>query len=76
MKQGRLGYDETAGRYGLLISDLYEGRFFHCGDRLQVELDGNWIDTRIEMEHPSWTWYLVGTGLKGSDLEGIRARIN
>ena len=73
MKEGRLGYNQQNNRYGLLISDLWEHDGFHCGDCMEVLIDGKWISTRIEMDF-SGLWYLVDTPFKG-DLEYIRARI-
>lgn len=74
---GRLGYNSENDRYGLLVSDLWEHDGFHCGESLQVKVDGQWIDTTMEMD---WTtgegvWYLTGTGYRGEDLEYVYARI-
>lgn len=70
---GRLGYNVDNGRYGLLVTDLWEKTGFHCGETLQVEINGEWVDTRMEMESGN-TWYLMNTPFHG-DLEYIRARI-
>lgn len=74
MKQGRLGYNSQNDRYGLLISDLWEHEGFHCGEPLEVLIDGEWVQTRMEMSSDR-QWYLVGTPFKGGDLEYIQARI-
>ena len=73
---GRRGYNSQNDRYGLLVSDLWEHDGFHCGECLQVMVDGKWVQTRMEK---SWDkaggeWYLVGTPYKG-DLEYVRAKI-
>lgn len=73
---GRLGYNDKNGRYGLLVSDLWENDGFHCGETLEVLVDDKWVQTRMEM---SWdengsAWYLVGTPYK-DDLEYVRARV-
>lgn len=73
MKEGRLGYNVDNNRYGLLISDLWEHDGFHCGETLQVKVDDEWVDTRMEMSIDR-EWYLVGTPYRG-DLEYVRARI-
>lgn len=73
MLQGRLGYNVQNGRYGLLISDLWEHEGFHCGEPLEVLVDGEWVVTRMELCWPD-TWYLVGTPYRG-DLEYVIARI-
>lgn len=75
--EGRLGYNSNNDRYGLLISDLWENDGFHCGECLQIKIDNEWVDTRFEMDWSTGhgVWYLVGTGLKGSDIEYVRARI-
>ena len=76
MIEGRLGYNGINQRYGLLVSDLWERTGFHCGEGLEVKVDGKWVQTRMEM---SWdenggSWYLVDTPYHG-DLEYVRARI-
>jgi hypothetical protein len=75
--EGRLGYNSQNDRYGLLVSDLWEYSGFHCGECLQVQIDGEWVDTSMEMD---WTtgrgeWYLTGTKIRGEEIEYKRARI-
>ena len=75
MVTGRLGYNRNNGRYGLLVSDIWEIEGFHCGEPLEVFVNDRWIPTRMEM---SWRndgghWYLVGTPYYG-DLEYVMAR--
>lgn len=72
-KEGRLSYNHKTKRYSFLVSDLWE-KDFHCGNHLQVLLDGKWIDTRIEMDNRE-QWYLFGMDKKGKDLENLVARI-
>lgn len=33
---GRLGYNSENGRYGLLVSDLWEHEGFHCGEMKKI----------------------------------------
>ena len=73
MKQGRLGYNSSNGRYGLLASDLWIDTGFHCGEGLEVLVDDEWVQTRMEM-NLAREWYLVGTPYCG-DLEYVQARI-
>lgn len=75
--EGRLGYNFQNDRYGLLVSDLWEDNGFHCGECLQVQINGKWIDTSMEMDWSTGkgVWYLTGTKIKGEDLEYTRARI-
>lgn len=70
---GRLGYNSANGRYGLLVSDLWEDTGFHCGECLEVMVDDKWVATRMEMSAER-KWYLVGTPYYG-DLEYVRARV-
>ena len=73
--EGRLGYNSENGRYGLLISDLWEHTGFHCAECLEVTVDDKWVKTRIEMDSDrNCNWYLVDTPYTG-DLEYVRARI-
>ena len=48
MKQGRLGYNSSNNRYGLLASDLWIDTGFHCGEGLEVLVDDKWVRTRIQ----------------------------
>jgi len=73
MAEGRLGYNSSNGRYGLLVLDIWEDTGFHCGECLEVMVDGRWVNTRMEMSADR-EWYLVDTPYHG-DLEYIRARI-
>lgn len=68
--EGILSYHRESGRYGLLWSDLWE-KDFHCGNHLQVYIDGEWIDTRIEMDS-NQKWYLVDID---KPLEGLKIRV-
>lgn len=76
MIEGRLGYNSSNDRYGVLVSDLWEDSGLHCGECLEVLVDDCWISSRIEMK---WTnegnyWYLVRTPYYGN-LEYVRVRI-
>lgn len=75
--EGRLGYNSQNDRYGLLVSDLWEDSGFHCGECLQVQIDGKWVDTSMEMDWSTGrgVWYLTGTDIRGIDIEYTRARI-
>ena len=70
---GRLGYNSQNDRYGLLVSDLWEHDGFHCGETLEVMVDDEWVQTRMEMSFER-EWYLVGTPYRGN-LEYVRAKI-
>lgn len=75
--QGRMGFNSENKRYGLLISDLWEIDGFHCGQPLDYyDYDKEeWIHTRVEMAWPEQEYYLVDTGLQGTDLEGLKIRV-
>ena len=76
MIEGRLGYNPANERYGLLQGDLWVNDGFRCGEQLEVLVDGEWVQTRMEMawEEDGNKWYLNGTPFKG-DLEHVRARV-
>ena len=69
-KTGALIFDETADRYDIRfdIADYYGG--LHCGDCFDVEMDGDWVPVRIEMDED---WYLVG--LPKTSLSGLTVRM-
>ena len=73
-KTGRLGYNDANKRYGLLITDLWEHDGCHRGERLEVQIDGEWVQTRMEMNREG-DWYLVDTPFVGEGLEFLRVRI-
>ena len=54
MKQGRLGYNSSNDRYGLLASDLWIDTGFHCGEGLEVLVDDKWVRTRIPGRYIMW----------------------
>ena len=69
-RQGTMVTDEDSGRmdirFGLL--DYYGG--LHCGECLDVLIDGEWVPTRIEMRDG---WFLVG--IQTDQLAGLIVRI-
>lgn len=72
MLVGRLGYNSENGRYGLLVSDLWEDTGFHCGECLEVMVDDEWVSTRMEMSAER-KWYLADIPYYGN-LEYVQAR--
>lgn len=72
--KGILGYNYENDRYGILNNlDLWENEGLHCGACLEVLVDDKWIETSIEKYRGEW--YLVGTNLKGDDLEYLKVRM-
>lgn len=68
--QGALVYDNNTGRYNIRfdLNDYYGG--LHCGECLDVLIQGKWGSTRIEC----WNgWYLVG--IDTDILDGLVVRI-
>lgn len=51
----------------------------HCGQPLEIYVDGEWLEDRLEMKNKD-TWYLVnntqffGTGDYTDNLEGLKVR--
>ena len=71
MKQeGTLVYDRETDRIDVRfgLEDYYGG--LHCGTTMDVNIDGKWIPTRIEMGDD---WYLVG--VETDSLSGLTVRI-
>ena len=66
--QGTLIYDKKTERFDIRydLTTYYGG--LHCGDCLDVFVNGRWVPTRIEM---SDKWYLVG--IDTEDIAGLRA---
>ena len=74
MITGKLGYNIRTQRYGLLVADLWEHTGLHCGEPVEIKVDGAWRKTRMEM-NAKRQWYLVGTSYCG-DLKNIKARVS
>lgn len=70
MRQGALTLDAQTGRMDIRfdLENYYGG--LHCGECLDILINGKWVPTRIEMGDG---WYLVG--IKTDSLEGLIVRI-
>ena len=70
MRKGTMIVDEESGRMDIRfgLEEYYGG--LHCGECLDVLIDGEWIPTRIEMDDG---WYLVG--IQTDQLAGLTVRI-
>lgn len=69
---GRLGYNPSNQRYGILVSDLWENDGLHCGEVLEFFINGKWVIDRIEFSNDDW--YLVYNQLKGNELEYLQVK--
>jgi hypothetical protein len=70
MCTGNLFYDAEARRYNIRFDlERYYGGL-HCGECMDVMIQGNWKATRIEMN--SEGYYLVGVPGK---IDGLQVRI-
>lgn len=69
-RQGTLIYSEKTGRFNIRfdLNDYYGG--LHCGECMDVMIDGRWKPTRIEYADD---WYLVGVVTES--LEGLIVQI-
>ncbi len=72
MRKGCLIYDEGSGRMDIRfgLEEYYGG--LHCGEGMEIMVDGEWIHTRIEMDLNS-KWYLVGVA--ADSLIGLLVKI-
>ncbi len=72
MRKGCLIYDEGSGRMDIRfgLEEYYGG--LHCGEGMEIMVDGEWIHTRIEMDLNS-KWYLVG--VDADSLIGLLVKI-
>lgn len=70
MRQGALTLDAQTGRMDIRfdLENYYGG--LHCGECLDILINGEWVPTRIEMGDG---WYLIG--IKTDSLEGLIVRI-
>lgn len=73
--EGILVFNQQEERYQLRLGLQDYSRCFRCGDPLEVEVDGEWVESAMEMK---WAdggnqWYLVG--IRTDRLDGLKARI-
>lgn len=70
MRQGTMVHDTESGRMDVRfgLEEYYGG--LHCGECMDVLIDGEWKSTRIELDDD---WYLVG--IKTDNLIGLTVRI-
>lgn len=71
----KLGYNYENDRYGILEHDLWIDSGLYCGESVQVKINGEWIQDRIEYDHKINNWYLVNTRLIGEQLEYLEVKI-
>ena len=73
---GTMSYNETNDRYGVKKNGEWIEDGFHCGECMEIMVDGQWIQSRIEMKFTETErgWYLVDTPFFGN-LENIQVRI-
>ncbi len=69
---GSLIYDDRSERMDIRfgLEEYYGG--LHCGEGMEVMINGKWIRTRIEMDINS-KWYLVG--VDADSLIGLPVKI-
>ena len=69
-QQGTLVYNSESERMDVRFGpeDYYGG--LHCGETMEVLINGEWTPTRIEMDDD---WYLVG--VRTEDPVGLIVRI-
>lgn len=75
MREGILKFNEENNRYGLwdYEKEYWIDNGFHCGECLDVFVNGQWIHSRMEMGMQS-QYYLVNTKFE-KKLENIFCRI-
>ncbi len=75
MIEGCLEYYEINERYGVFRNDWWEFEDFHCGDPMEVLVEGKWVESRIEKawDKEGGHWYLVDTPFRGN-LENVKVR--
>jgi len=74
MKEGRLFYDASTGRFDVLFEDGSKYGGLHCGNCFDVLTGAGWKPTRIEYAHgKNEGWYLIEH--RGQVLDGLSVRI-
>lgn len=71
LQDGFFHYNQEHDRFFIAGREILE---LHCGFSFQIEIDGNFKDTRIEMNPETDSWYLVGIKTDIFDLIGSRVK--
>lgn len=72
---GKISFNYDNNRYGILNNmNLWCNDGLHCGECLEVFVNGKWVKDRIEMRWNSENdeYYLVNT--KITELEGLKVK--
>lgn len=73
MITGRLVHDPVQDRYQVVDkAGEVQHLGLHCGECLEVVVDGEWVQGRIELDGRGW--YIVGTPYAG-DLGNLAVRM-
>ena len=70
MRVGRLKFNPGNDRYGIWWDNDWFHSGLHCGECLEVMLEGCWVQTRVEMAEG---FFLIGTPYRNC-LENIPVR--
>lgn len=70
---GNLLYNAANERFGIWDAKnkswLNDG--FHCGDKLEVKINGTWVPTSVEMRWPGAVWFFTGI----ADCKGFEGKV-
>jgi hypothetical protein len=69
-KEGTLFYNAHLERADIKFDSGEDYGGLHCGTPIEIMINGDWIQTRIEMAEE---WYLVGIETK--ELAGAKVRV-
>lgn len=69
-----LRYNYKNDRYGILEHGLWIDEGLHCGECINVYINGKWVKDTIEYDHKIKNWYLVNSGLVGEQLEWLKVK--
>lgn len=71
LQDGFFHYNQENDRFFIAGKEIFD---LHCGYCFKIEIDGDFKDTRIEMNPETDTWYLVGIKTNIFDLIGSRVK--
>ena len=70
MKYGKLDYDYSVNRMDVKFEDGARFGGLHCGEPMEVKINGKWVPTRIEYGRE---WYIVAA--PRVNPEGLEVRM-
>lgn len=69
-----LSWNDSLNKWGIVNGlDLWVLQGLHDGDKLEVKINDEWVNTIINYHNDEW--YLCWTDVRGNSLQGLEVKI-